>query len=62
MKDFRERSRIADKKVWKRQEDEVIEIAKLGLLDRLDHLQAMIWITAFTVATYALSQKKRMSR
>ena len=61
IKDFMERSRIADKKEWKRQEDEKIELTKLGLLCRLDHLQAMIWNTAFTIATYALSQKKRMS-
>ena len=62
MKAFEERSRIADEKEWQRQEEQKIEQAKLELLCRLDHLQAMIWDTAFTIATYALKQKSRMSR
>ena len=62
MKAFEERSRIADEKEWQRQEDQKIEQAELELLCRLDHLQAMFWDTAFTIATYALKQKSRMSR
>ena len=63
MKDFEERSRLAAEKEWKRKEDEKIEKAKLVLLCSLEDLQARIWNTASTIASYALSQKtQRMSR
>ena len=62
MKDFLDRSRKADKKEWQRQDDEKFELAELGLLDRLDHLQAMMWNTAYSIAIYALLQRKRMTR